>query len=96
MASRQGVTGGWSQESVRRTSGLHRAWGYGRANGARLMFKDFSLIEQRALALSVPMPLTAVAAQVAALEHARESAAEGDEDFSVVIRTMQQMAGIPT
>ncbi len=62
----------------------------------RLMFKDFSLIEQRALALSVPMPLTAAAAQVAAVEHARESAAQGDEDFSVVIRTMQQMAGIPT
>ena len=62
----------------------------------RLMFKDFSLIEQRALALSVPMPLTAAAAQVAAVERARESAAQGDEDFSVVIRTMQQMAGIPT
>ena len=62
----------------------------------RLMFKDFSLIEQRALALSVPMPLTAAAAQVTAAEHARESAAQGDEDFSVVIRTMQQMAGIPT
>ena len=62
----------------------------------RLMFKDFSLIEQRALALSVPMPLTAAAAQVTAVEHARESAAEGDEDFSVVIRTMQRLAGIPT
>jgi 3-hydroxyisobutyrate dehydrogenase-like beta-hydroxyacid dehydrogenase len=62
----------------------------------RLMFKDFSLIEQRALALSVPMPLTAAAAQVTAAEHARETAAQGDEDFSVVIRTMQQMAGIAT
>jgi 3-hydroxyisobutyrate dehydrogenase-like beta-hydroxyacid dehydrogenase len=62
----------------------------------RLMFKDFSLIEQRALALSVPMPLTAAAAQVTAVEHARESAGEGDEDFSVVIRTMQRLAGIPT
>jgi 3-hydroxyisobutyrate dehydrogenase len=62
----------------------------------RLMFKDFSLIEQRALALSVPMPLTAAAAQITAAEHARESATGADEDFSAVIRTMQQLAGIPT
>jgi len=62
----------------------------------RLMFKDFSLIEQEALALSVPIPLTAAAAQVTAAEHARQSATGADEDFSAVIRTMQQMAAIPT
>ncbi len=60
----------------------------------RLMFKDFTLIEQRAMELSVPMPLTAAAAQVAGVEHARQSPSQGDEDFSAVIRTMQQMAGL--
>jgi 3-hydroxyisobutyrate dehydrogenase-like beta-hydroxyacid dehydrogenase len=58
----------------------------------RLMYKDFSLISQRALELSVPMPSTAAAAQVCAVEHARLGA-QGDEDFSAVIRTAQQMAG---
>ena len=58
----------------------------------RLMYKDFSLISQRALELSVPMPSTAAAAQVCAVEHARHEAHE-DEDFSAVIRTAHQMAG---
>jgi hypothetical protein len=56
------------------------------------MYKDFSLISQRALELSVPMPSTAAAIQVCAVEHARHGAQE-DEDFSAVIRTAQQMAG---
>jgi 3-hydroxyisobutyrate dehydrogenase-like beta-hydroxyacid dehydrogenase len=59
----------------------------------RLMYKDFSLISQRALELSVAMPSTAAAAQVCAVEHAQHEA-PGDEDFSAVIRTTQQMAGL--
>jgi 3-hydroxyisobutyrate dehydrogenase-like beta-hydroxyacid dehydrogenase len=59
----------------------------------RLMYKDFSLISQRALELSVAMPSTAAAVQVCAVEHARHEA-QGDEDFSAVIRTAQQMAGL--
>jgi 3-hydroxyisobutyrate dehydrogenase-like beta-hydroxyacid dehydrogenase len=59
----------------------------------RLMYKDFSLISQHALELSVAMPTTAAAAQVCAVEHARHDA-QGDEDFSAVIRTAQRMAGL--
>ncbi len=58
----------------------------------RLMFKDFGLILQKAMELSVPMPATAAAAQVCAAEHAWQFASHSDEDFSAVIRTMQQMA----
>jgi 3-hydroxyisobutyrate dehydrogenase-like beta-hydroxyacid dehydrogenase len=59
----------------------------------RLMYKDFCLISQRALELSVAMPSTTAAAQVCAVEHA-QATANGDEDFSVVIRTAQEMAGL--
>jgi 3-hydroxyisobutyrate dehydrogenase-like beta-hydroxyacid dehydrogenase len=59
----------------------------------RLMYKDFGLISQRALELSVAMPSTAAAAQVCAVEHARHEP-QCDEDFSAVIRTAQQMAGL--
>lgn len=59
----------------------------------RLMYKDFGLIAQQALELSVAMPSTAAAAQVCAVEHARPET-QGDEDFSAVIRTAQQMAGL--
>jgi 3-hydroxyisobutyrate dehydrogenase-like beta-hydroxyacid dehydrogenase len=48
-----------------------------------------SLILQRALELSVAMPATAAAAQVAATEHAREAAARVDEDMSAVVRSMR-------
>jgi len=54
----------------------------------RLMFKDFSLILQRALELAVAMPATAAATQVAATEHAREAAAHVDDDLSAVVRAM--------
>ncbi len=60
----------------------------------RLMFKDFSLVAQRAMELSMAMPVTVAAAQVGAVEHARGYPSQGDEDFSAVIRTMQQMAGV--
>jgi 3-hydroxyisobutyrate dehydrogenase len=56
----------------------------------RLMFKDFSLILQRALELAVAMPATAAATQVAAAEHAREAAAHRDDDLSAVVRAMRQ------
>jgi 3-hydroxyisobutyrate dehydrogenase-like beta-hydroxyacid dehydrogenase len=60
----------------------------------RLMFKDLSLVLQRARELSVPVPATVAATHVAATEHAREAATHVDEDFSVVVRTMQQSAPI--
>ncbi len=60
----------------------------------RLMFKDFGLIAGTAMELSVPMPATAAAVQVAAAEHARQLAAHSDEDFSVVVRTMERLAGV--
>ncbi|HEV3063418.1 MAG TPA: NAD(P)-dependent oxidoreductase [Vicinamibacterales bacterium] len=56
----------------------------------RLMYKDFSLILQRALELAVAMPATAAASQVAAAEHAREAAAHVDDDLSAVVRAMTQ------
>ena len=59
----------------------------------RLMYKDFGLISQRAQELSVAMPSTAAAAQVCAVECARNDG-QGDEDFSAVIRTAQRMAGL--
>jgi 3-hydroxyisobutyrate dehydrogenase-like beta-hydroxyacid dehydrogenase len=55
----------------------------------RLMFKDFSLIMQRASELGVAMPATAAAAQVAAAEHTREAAARVDDDLSAVVRAMR-------
>ncbi len=60
----------------------------------RLMFKDFGLIVETAMELSVPMPATAAAVQVAAAEHARQLAAHSDDDFSVVIRAMERMAAV--
>src|SRR5256714_9836139 len=60
----------------------------------RLMFKDFGLIVETAMELSVSMPATAAAVQVAAAEHARQLAAHTDEDFSVVIRAMERVAGV--
>jgi 3-hydroxyisobutyrate dehydrogenase-like beta-hydroxyacid dehydrogenase len=60
----------------------------------RLMFKDFGLIVETALELSVPMPATAAAVQVAAAEHAVQLAAHTDEDFSVVVRAMERLAGV--
>lgn len=67
---------------------------YPTAFALRLMYKDFGLIVETALELSVPMPATAAAVQVAAAEHARGVAAKSDEDFSVVIRAMQRLAGV--
>jgi 3-hydroxyisobutyrate dehydrogenase-like beta-hydroxyacid dehydrogenase len=67
---------------------------YPAAFALSLMFKDFGLILDTAKALSVPMPATAAAVQVAAAENARQTAAHSDEDFSVVVRAMERAAGI--
>ena len=67
---------------------------YPAAFALRLMFKDFGLIVETAMELSVPMPATAAAVQVAAAEHARQLAAGSDEDFSVVVRAMERLAGV--
>src|SRR3989441_831038 len=67
---------------------------YPAAFALRLMFKDFGLILETAMELSVPMPATAAAVQVAAAEHARQLAAHGDEDFSVVVGALEQLAGV--
>jgi len=60
---------------------------------ARLMFKDFSLVAQRAMELSVAIAAHGRRRAVSGVEHAQQSSARADEDFSAVIRTMQQMAG---
>jgi len=67
---------------------------YPPAFALRLMFKDFGLIVETAMELSVPMPATAAAVQVAAAEHARQLAAHSDEDFSVIVRAMERLAGV--
>jgi len=67
---------------------------YPAAFALRLMFKDFGLIVETAMELSVPMPATAAAVQVAAAEHARQLAAHSDEDFSVVVRAMERLADL--
>jgi len=60
----------------------------------RLMLKDFALILRTAMELSVPMPATVAASHVAAVERAHQRAARSDEDFSVVVRTMERLAGV--
>jgi 3-hydroxyisobutyrate dehydrogenase-like beta-hydroxyacid dehydrogenase len=56
----------------------------------RLMLKDYNLILDTAMALRVAMPATAAAEQVSATELARQWAAGRDEDFSSVVRAMEQ------
>ncbi|HEX2971288.1 MAG TPA: NAD(P)-dependent oxidoreductase [Tepidisphaeraceae bacterium] len=58
----------------------------------RLMVKDFNLIFREAVRLSVPMPVTAVAQQLFAIEFAKKHA---EEDFSAAIRSMEEMAAVP-
>src|SRR5467141_1957591 len=67
---------------------------YPPAFALRLMFKDFGLIVETAMELSVPMPATVAAVQVAAAERGRQLAAHSDEDFSVVVRAMERWAGV--
>lgn len=54
----------------------------------RLMNKDFGLILETAAEVQVAMPVTAAAFQVNTVE----SAGDQDEDFSAVIRTMEQLS----
>src|SRR5271168_1270227 len=55
-----------------------------------LMNKDFQLILKTAAQESVPMPVTEAAFRV----NSEELAAGGDEDFSAVLRRMEEVAGI--
>jgi len=57
-----------------------------------LMHKDFSLVLSRAYDLSVSMPTTAAAQQMytAAMSKGR------DEDFSIMIKFMEELAGVST
>ena len=54
----------------------------------RLMQKDFGLILSKAAELGVPMPATKAAAQ----SNTAEAARGDEEDFSAVIRLMEQAA----
>ena len=58
----------------------------------RLMSKDFGLILDTARRLSVAMPATTAAQQVSAAEAARQRARSRDEDFSSVVRAMEEAA----
>ncbi|MEC4817704.1 MAG: NAD(P)-binding domain-containing protein [Scytonema sp. PMC 1069.18] len=55
-----------------------------------LMYKDFELILHQASELSVPMPTTAVAQQVCAMEHAKDI----EENYSAIIQKMEELAGL--
>jgi 3-hydroxyisobutyrate dehydrogenase-like beta-hydroxyacid dehydrogenase len=59
----------------------------------RLMLKDFGLILDAARFLSVAMPATAAAQEVYAGEAARQRGSGRDEDFSSVVRAMEEIAG---
>ena len=55
-----------------------------------LMYKDFGLILDQAAELTVPMPATAAAQQM----YAAARILEKEEDFAVVIRFMERLAGL--
>jgi 3-hydroxyisobutyrate dehydrogenase-like beta-hydroxyacid dehydrogenase len=56
-----------------------------------LMFKDFGLIMKQAEALAVPMPATAAAHQMYAAAMAKGM----EDDYSVVIKFMEELTGLP-
>jgi 3-hydroxyisobutyrate dehydrogenase-like beta-hydroxyacid dehydrogenase len=56
----------------------------------RLMWKDFGNLLRLAQQRAVPMPTTAAAQQASAIEQAKGI----EEDFSAVIRTMEELAGL--
>jgi 3-hydroxyisobutyrate dehydrogenase-like beta-hydroxyacid dehydrogenase len=58
----------------------------------RLMWKDFGNVLRLAQEYQVPVPATAAAHQISTIDAARGV----EEDFSAVIRTMAQLAGLPT
>jgi 3-hydroxyisobutyrate dehydrogenase-like beta-hydroxyacid dehydrogenase len=57
----------------------------------RLMWKDFGNVMRLAQEHQVPLPATAAAHQICTIEQARGM----EEDFSAVMRTMEQLAGLP-
>ncbi len=59
------------------------------------MCKDFGLILDAATGLSVAMPMTVAAQEVCAAEFARQRLDGRNEDFSSVVRAMEQMAQVP-
>ena len=65
---------------------------YPAAFALRMMSKDYSLILRLAESHSVAMPATAVAKQIDTIESARRQGRE--EDFSAVIRTIQELSGL--
>src|SRR5260370_21517590 len=56
----------------------------------RLMYKDLLNVERLAGERAVPIPAIAAARQMFAVEQAKER----EDDFSSLIRTMEQLAGI--
>ncbi len=90
------VLGGTSVLSPSQKSKLEnaRTGEYSATFPLRLMSKDFGLILDRARELSVPMPATVAAQQVYIAENARQSLTGRDEDFSSVIRSMEQAARV--
>jgi 3-hydroxyisobutyrate dehydrogenase-like beta-hydroxyacid dehydrogenase len=60
----------------------------------RMMSKDFGLILTLAQSLSVATPAVAAARQIEIITQARNRGRE--EDFSAVIRTLQELSGIPS
>jgi 3-hydroxyisobutyrate dehydrogenase len=58
---------------------------------ARLMRKDFHLALERARERGIELPATDAAARAADSDQSRE---QGDQDFSVVVRGMEQAAGL--
>jgi 3-hydroxyisobutyrate dehydrogenase-like beta-hydroxyacid dehydrogenase len=58
----------------------------------RMMSKDFGLILRLAESLAVAMPAVAAAKQIDTVEQARRPGRE--EDFSAVVRTIQELSGI--
>jgi 3-hydroxyisobutyrate dehydrogenase-like beta-hydroxyacid dehydrogenase len=69
-----------------------RSEDYAVAFPLRLMWKDFGNILRLAHDRETTMPVTAAAEQVYAIEQAKRI----DEDFSAVIRNMEQLAGVRT
>jgi 3-hydroxyisobutyrate dehydrogenase len=65
---------------------------YPPAFALRMMSKDYGLILRLAESLSVAMPATAAARQIDLIENARHR--DGDEDFSAVVRTVQELASL--
>jgi 3-hydroxyisobutyrate dehydrogenase len=68
-----------------------RAEEYATQFALRLMWKDFGNVMRLAQEHQVPLPATAAAHQISTIEQRRGV----EEDFSAVIRTMEQLAGVP-